>query len=579
MFILFALVSSAVPHTPNGDIWLYGLYGINNATTINSTLFCDNSGNCANITTMSTGGGGSSPFTDVDNIYIWNNTGTITFNESKLNVTTSAVIVTDVDETFIENLIGPHTSNASISITESQISDLQHTTNASINITEVQVRDLQHTSNSSILITESQISDLTGHTNRTDADIFSLFSSGNLNMTFLNGEYILNKLKLSEHTDDLTHTIAITNCTISNSCGNILYTNNESDLSLTESQINDLGDYVTSTQINKTFQLNITSQACSAGDFVKSYEDGTFTCDTPVGGGGGGSSKWISANGLLSPNSSFPGNVNATGFITAGDINASNFYDDGVLLITNAVSNLINYLTTTDILAKYYNRTETSARFVNRTDWTSNDNYPNDCASGTLVIGLGDTLTCATDLTNTSAEIQNVVVVGDEVSGSIGSFVITKNYNTTAEIQQIAVGGDLTGTIGSATIGANSVALTTDTTGNYADGDGEAGNALTGDSATAFFSSGTIEDVRIASSIARDTELIANCSGATCSVTNTGTLDGFNGADFYAVAGDKLAGNMNASSFNITTGIGGGLGHNGTCNFLQGPSGSRLIVC
>ena len=44
-----------------------------------------------------------------------------------------------------------------------------------------------------------------------------------------------------------------------------------------------------------------------------------------------------------------------------------------------------------------------------------------------------------------------------------------------------------------ATIQANSVALTTDTTGNYAAGDAEAGGALTGDSATSFFSTGTLE--------------------------------------------------------------------------------------
>lgn len=42
-------------------------------------------------------------------------------------------------------------------------------------------------------------------------------------------------------------------------------------------------------------------------------------------------------------------------------------------------------------------------------------------------------------------------------------------------------------------IEANSVALTTDTTGNYAAGDAEAGSALTGDSATAFFSTGILE--------------------------------------------------------------------------------------
>lgn len=60
-----------------------------------------------------------------------------------------------------------------------------------------------------------------------------------------------------------------------------------------------------------------------------------------------------------------------------------------------------------------------------------------------------------------------------------------------------ALSGDVTMTnAGVVTIGTNTVALTTDTTGNYAAGDAEAGNALTGDTATAFFSAGTIEVVR-----------------------------------------------------------------------------------
>jgi hypothetical protein len=56
--------------------------------------------------------------------------------------------------------------------------------------------------------------------------------------------------------------------------------------------------------------------------------------------------------------------------------------------------------------------------------------------------------------------------------------------------------GDVTTSGAAATIAANSVALTTDTTGNYAAGDAEAGAALTGDSATSFFASGTIEVAR-----------------------------------------------------------------------------------
>ncbi|KKU25347.1 MAG: hypothetical protein UX38_C0029G0001, partial [Microgenomates group bacterium GW2011_GWC1_46_16] len=56
-----------------------------------------------------------------------------------------------------------------------------------------------------------------------------------------------------------------------------------------------------------------------------------------------------------------------------------------------------------------------------------------------------------------------------------------------------ALTGDVVTSGATATIQANSVALTTDTTGNYAAGDAEAGGALTGDSATSFFSTGTLE--------------------------------------------------------------------------------------
>jgi hypothetical protein len=89
---------------------------------------------------------------------------------------------------------------------------------------------------------------------------------------------------------------------------------------------------------------------------------------------------------------------------------------------------------------------------------------------------------------NSTLEIQAVPVVGDEVSGTIGAFVITKNYNdsteiaavkssnatnadllagqspstyldntfnSTADIQQVPVGGDVSGSVGAITITKN----------------------------------------------------------------------------------------------------------------------------
>lgn len=56
--------------------------------------------------------------------------------------------------------------------------------------------------------------------------------------------------------------------------------------------------------------------------------------------------------------------------------------------------------------------------------------------------------------------------------------------------------GDVVTSGAAATIQANAVALTTDTTGNYAAGDAEAGAALTGDTATSFFALGQLEAAR-----------------------------------------------------------------------------------
>ena len=79
--------------------------------------------------------------------------------------------------------------------------------------------------------------------------------------------------------------------------------------------------------------------------------------------------------------------------------------------------------------------------------------------------------------------------VGDGVDGGGGG---ADGLGPDGDKGDVSVGG--TGT--TLTIDPDSVALTTDTTGNYAAGDAEAGAALTGDSATAFFSTGTLEIAR-----------------------------------------------------------------------------------
>lgn len=65
------------------------------------------------------------------------------------------------------------------------------------------------------------------------------------------------------------------------------------------------------------------------------------------------------------------------------------------------------------------------------------------------------------------------------------------DFEDSGDIDFVLTGNDISGLIR-----PNSVTLTTDTVGNYADGDAQGGAALTGDSATGFFSVGTLEVAR-----------------------------------------------------------------------------------
>lgn len=107
---------------------------------------------------------------------------------------------------------------------------------------------------------------------------------------------------------------------------------------------------------------------------------------------------------------------------------------------------------------------------------------------------------------------------GGSPGGSNGDI----QFNNAGSFDGFTMSGDVTvdTSTGAATISSNSVALGTDTTGNYAAGDAEAGAALTGDSATSFFSSGTLEAARLPAASETDQGAVEL---ATTSEATTGT--------------------------------------------------------
>lgn len=151
---------------------------------------------------------------------------------------------------------------------------------------------------------------------------------------------------------------------------------------------------------------------------------------------------------------------------------------------------------------------------------------------------------------------------GDAVSID-GLAVVNPNFDSAGDIDFVDTANVIT-----ANVKANSVALGTDTTGNYALGDAEGGAATTGDSATAFFSAGTIEDARLPTSMA-DKEITGslNIPNAT---SNPGTCTiGQIHFDNDATAGVNLYG---CTASNTWTLLGDGGGGSGTVTVVGAGS-------
>jgi hypothetical protein len=232
------------------------------------------------------------------------------------------------------------------------------------------------------------------------------------------------------------------------------------------------------------------------------------------GGAGGGSLATLSDVTLTTP---------ATG---ATLIKSAGNWVDGQLDLadTDAVTGLLAAANVgTGLTDAQVSDTLTSSLFVGSGSTTTAIDLATAEVAGSLAdASVSDTLTCSlfvgSGSTTTAVDLATAEVGGDLPFTSVAQIatdrLLGRDTAATGDIEQLTVGGgieftgtgiqtsaftgDVTKTAGgtATTIAADSVALTTDTTGSYAAGDAEAGAALTGDTATAFFTLGALEVAR-----------------------------------------------------------------------------------
>jgi hypothetical protein len=205
---------------------------------------------------------------------------------------------------------------------------------------------------------------------------------------------------------------------------------------------------------------------------------------------------------------------------TAAEINTATSDDDfatltGSQVLTNktlaAASNVIDADTAVALAANgadcpagsYPLGVDASGAVVSCTDaWTEAENTAAAYMTASSTNALTNKTFNANDTGNSITNIENadisatagidfsklgVLTSGNILVGSAGGVVTSVNPSGDVDVSSA----------GAFSVQANSVALTTDTTGNYAGGTSEAGSALTGDSATAFFSTGALESARM----------------------------------------------------------------------------------
>jgi hypothetical protein len=223
-------------------------------------------------------------------------------------------------------------------------------------------------------------------------------------------------------------------------------------------------------------------------------------------------------------------------------------------------------------------------------------------ASGQTVVVDADSVALTTDTTGNYAAGDaeaGAALTGDSATSFFSAGTIEDaRIDGSAEADEVLNSdkGDFTCTTGSCTVDGDAIALTTDTTGNYAAGDAEAGAALTGDSATSFFSAGTIEDARIDGSAEADEVLNSDkgdftCSSGSCGidvwptfkrqvVTGTGTYTPTSGAMSFQVRCQAAGGGGGGSDSagGLFPGAGGGGGQYAEIQYTAAQMGANAAV-
>lgn len=140
------------------------------------------------------------------------------------------------------------------------------------------------------------------------------------------------------------------------------------------------------------------------------------------------------------------------------------------------------------------------------------------------------------------------ITVEDGDNGGTFSATVDADLEDSGDINFVLTGNDISGLVR-----GNSVALTTDTSGNYADGDAEGGAALTGDTATDFFAAGTFADARVDGSLEIDEVITAALGGTGIDVA--AQIADFDATELSALtwgaAGGTFTWTMNAGATDI----------------------------